>query len=236
MTTPTQPTPTTAGVTEAMVERAHAEYHKVLGDPNRSNPMRAALEAALSTAPPGDGTPSAIREAMQLAIDYLKETKQGSPARSPGHNARLILEAALSAAGDGVPAGYLPAVKVLPADTLPSGPDHLVSKAWVHEGCAIALYGTNDKMIGWIDTHEWVKGRVYRDSLLSGDGVPGMVLVPVDPSPEILNAIVKECKAAWGVRSDNKQIPANRAQEWREIAKPFYRAALSASTAGEPKP
>jgi HPt (histidine-containing phosphotransfer) domain-containing protein len=32
-------------ITDQMVTLAHAEYHKVLGDPNRSNPMRAALEA-----------------------------------------------------------------------------------------------------------------------------------------------------------------------------------------------
>lgn len=38
-------------VTEAMVARAHAEYHKVLGDPNRSNPMKAALEAAIGGRP-----------------------------------------------------------------------------------------------------------------------------------------------------------------------------------------
>lgn len=75
---------------------------------------------------------------------------------------------------EGEPSGYLPAVKVQPADTLPSGPEHLVSKAWVHEGCAIALYGTNDKLIGWIDTHEWVKGRVYRDSMLASTARAGV--------------------------------------------------------------
>ena len=31
-----------------MVAKAHAEYHKVLGDKNRSDPMRAALTAALA--------------------------------------------------------------------------------------------------------------------------------------------------------------------------------------------
>lgn len=35
-------------VTDAMVAKAHAEYHKVLGDKNRSDPMRAALTAALA--------------------------------------------------------------------------------------------------------------------------------------------------------------------------------------------
>lgn len=34
-------------VSDEMVRVAHAEYHKVLGDAKRSDPMRAALEAAL---------------------------------------------------------------------------------------------------------------------------------------------------------------------------------------------
>lgn len=34
-------------ISEEMISRAHAEYHRVLGDPNRSDPMRAALLAAL---------------------------------------------------------------------------------------------------------------------------------------------------------------------------------------------
>jgi hypothetical protein len=55
--------------------------------------MRDALTAALV---PGM-VQGATREAIQLAIDYLKETKQGNPARSAGHNARLVLEAALAA-------------------------------------------------------------------------------------------------------------------------------------------
>lgn len=36
-------------VTDEMVARAHAEYHRVLGDATRSDPMRAALQAALIT-------------------------------------------------------------------------------------------------------------------------------------------------------------------------------------------
>lgn len=35
-------------ITDDMVARAHAEYHRVLGDANRSDPMRAALQAALA--------------------------------------------------------------------------------------------------------------------------------------------------------------------------------------------
>lgn len=37
-----------------------------------------------------------LRAAMQEACDLLAERKHGSPARSPGHNARLCLEWALS--------------------------------------------------------------------------------------------------------------------------------------------
>lgn len=37
-----------------------------------------------------------LRTAMQKACDLLAERKYGSPARSPGHNARLVLERALS--------------------------------------------------------------------------------------------------------------------------------------------
>lgn len=58
-----------------------------------------------------------------------------------------------------------------------------------------------------------------------------MVQVPVEPTPEILDAIVRECKIAWGVRADDKRLPANRPAEWREVAKPFYRAMIAASPA-----
>ena len=37
-----------------------------------------------------------LRDVMQEACDLLAERKQGSPARSAGHNARLVLEAALT--------------------------------------------------------------------------------------------------------------------------------------------
>jgi hypothetical protein len=39
-----------------------------------------------------------LRNAMKEACDLLAERKYGSPARSPGHNARLCLEAALEPA------------------------------------------------------------------------------------------------------------------------------------------
>lgn len=38
-----------------------------------------------------------LRAAMMDACNLLTEAKQGSPARSPGHNARLLLEATLKA-------------------------------------------------------------------------------------------------------------------------------------------
>ena len=36
-----------------------------------------------------------LKTAIQEACDLLAERTQGSPARSPGHNARLLLERAL---------------------------------------------------------------------------------------------------------------------------------------------
>lgn len=55
-----------------------------------------AKNAQVAPAPvvPAEGLVAAIRE----AIDLLAERKHGSPARSPGHNARLVLEAALRSA------------------------------------------------------------------------------------------------------------------------------------------
>lgn len=60
----------------------------------------------------------------------------------------------------------------------------------------------------------------------------GWVLVPVEPTPEILDAVAEECKAAWGTRSAVKAVPSRSRAEWREIAKPFYRAMLSAAPKG----
>ncbi|WP_189423341.1 hypothetical protein, partial [Mesorhizobium sp. M1C.F.Ca.ET.212.01.1.1] len=73
-----------------------AEFREFSEIDFRSESIRDCLAAALALSAPGM-VPSTIREAMQLAIEYLKETKHGSPARSPGHNARLVLEAALAA-------------------------------------------------------------------------------------------------------------------------------------------
>ena len=38
-----------------------------------------------------------LRGALTEAVDLLLERTYGSPARSPGHNARLVLQAALKA-------------------------------------------------------------------------------------------------------------------------------------------
>ncbi len=40
----------------------------------------------------------ALVKALEEACDLLAERKYGSPARSPGHNARLVLDAAISLA------------------------------------------------------------------------------------------------------------------------------------------
>lgn len=69
-----------------------------------------AILSALSSRPEGLGSslrdthraPEAgvveppLREHLEYARDLLMERRYGSPARSPGHNARLVIEAALS--------------------------------------------------------------------------------------------------------------------------------------------
>jgi len=50
---------------------------------------------AEATRAPSD---AALVEALELARDLLLERKQGSPARSSAHNARLVIDAALAAA------------------------------------------------------------------------------------------------------------------------------------------
>lgn len=75
----TQPTPTTTGVSEAMVERAYDAYVSKLEamltsgqriDKNEfrhcRSAMRVALEAALSTAPAGDGVPGMVEARRPL--------------------------------------------------------------------------------------------------------------------------------------------------------------------------
>ena len=56
----------------------------------------ARIRSALVSAPPQSASDGAMREAMLEACDLLAERKQGGYARSPSHNARLVLERALS--------------------------------------------------------------------------------------------------------------------------------------------
>jgi hypothetical protein len=58
------------------------------------------------------------------------------------------------------------------------------------------------------------------------------VVVPREPDNAILDAIVKECMASWGVNSGGpeKHLPIMWKAEWRERARPFYRAMISAAS------
>lgn len=57
------------------------------------------------------------------------------------------------------------------------------------------------------------------------------VVVPREPDNAILDAIAKECMASWGVNSGGpeKHLPIMWKAEWRERARPFYRAMISAA-------
>lgn len=64
--------------------------------------LRAWQRARLETQDLDGAEIGRLRTAMQEACDLLTERKQGSHARSPGHNARLVLEAAITP-GSGEP-------------------------------------------------------------------------------------------------------------------------------------
>ncbi|MFI3902554.1 hypothetical protein [Ochrobactrum sp. S1502_03] len=70
-------------VSEQAVQAAHAEYHKVLGDSNRSNPMLAALAAAL---PFLQGVSSPRAQALEEAY------RLGFYASAEGYNAEYPFE------------------------------------------------------------------------------------------------------------------------------------------------
>jgi hypothetical protein len=59
------------------------------------NKAAVADAAAKAMAEHCDARIETLRAAMQQACDLLAERKHGNRARSPGHNARLVLEAAL---------------------------------------------------------------------------------------------------------------------------------------------
>lgn len=76
-----------------------------------------------------------------------------------------------------------------------------------------------------------------RRSLTAALSCPdGFRLVPVEPTSEQLDAIVGECRAAWGAGNLPQRVPMMAKHEWRERAKPFYRAMLAASPAPAPQP
>ena len=57
-----------------MVAKAHAEYHKVLGDKNRSDPIRAALTAALAKMwRPIEEAPKDWRDVLLYAPDLASD-------------------------------------------------------------------------------------------------------------------------------------------------------------------
>lgn len=56
------------------------------------------IRSALVEPAPAVAVPEGWRELVQEAIDLLAERKYGNPARSPGHNARLMLQDAIAAA------------------------------------------------------------------------------------------------------------------------------------------
>ena len=106
---------------------------------------------------PAEGLVAAMRE----AIDLLTERKQGSSARSPGHNARLVLESALRSAP---PVG----ARVRPWETRPADPDAMIpATVEVHRGAWAVVIGTNGKPAGWIDTHDLFANQLYRDHILT---------------------------------------------------------------------
>lgn len=58
---------------------------------------QAIFDEAKARAPQPEGKVQLLSEAIRQACDLLAERTHGSPARSPAHNARLVLEAALRA-------------------------------------------------------------------------------------------------------------------------------------------
>lgn len=73
---------------------------------------------------------------------------------------------------------------------------------------------------------DFASGFVQNEAGIRADTVS----VPKEPTREILDAIVEECKAAWSFGNQKvKPIPMQAAGVWREVARPFYRAMLNAS-------
>ena len=119
----------------------------------------AALLAHLTPAPvvPADG----LVEAMREAIDLLKERKHGSPARSPGHNARLVLEDALRAHQPAAPVSGVTVREAgwRPIETAPH--EELVVLGWQEDGVwkqEIALASAGKRLPNGY-SNRWMHGR-----------------------------------------------------------------------------
>ena len=72
----------------------------IQGDPPCATELDASVQAILEIVRPTPSTASPDREeivgVLREACDLLAERRYGSPARSPGHNARLALEGLLA--------------------------------------------------------------------------------------------------------------------------------------------
>lgn len=92
-----------------------------------------------------------------------------------------------------------------------------------------ALIDADPTMSGYHASHIEAKMKYARAAISAYLG-DTHVDVPREPTNETLDAIVEECMAAWGVNSGGKEKPRPIMwkSEWRERARPFYRAMLSA--------
>lgn len=66
------------------------ERHTMMEEVERATRRAEAAEARIAE----------LTEALRTASDLLAERAYGSPARSPGHNARVVMEAALAKGGE----------------------------------------------------------------------------------------------------------------------------------------
>ncbi|WP_449044169.1 hypothetical protein [Paracoccus versutus] len=81
-------------------------------------------------APQPEGQVQRLSDAIRQACDLLAERKYGSPARSPAHNARLVLEAALTPAPDAAQ------TEAVPVDAFHSDAPVLISRSLITAACS----------------------------------------------------------------------------------------------------
>lgn len=104
-------------------------------------------------------TPGAWRELVQEAIDLLCERKHGNPARSPAHNARLMLQDALAASpapASDARSGLEEAAEWQPIDSAPiDGKPFLLFARHVDATASIIVVGAYLREYGWI-SHSFI--------------------------------------------------------------------------------